>query len=249
MALVQLGGEDAAHALAPRASADCADVVVARCLDAALLNAACADGVRQVVVVGHGADTRALRLLWPTGTCVFELGPHDALAHAELVFHRLAVRPAKGVLQRRVPADVSGAAAAGDGWAERLLAAAFLPDRPTAWGLQGLHLLQPGAREALLQELGSVAAMGSSVTGEAPASAEAQLRNLLAACGFQLDAMAPLSEVAASLGRLLPDAGDESRAIFSATKTRLTGVQRERLQAEMERAELEGGEEGFNDAP
>ena len=60
---------------------------------------------------------------------------------------------------------------------------------------------------------------------------------------------APLREVAEGLGRPLPAANGGERAVFSATKTRLTGVQHERLQEELERAEVEGGEEGFADAP
>jgi len=246
---VQLGGDEAAQSLSTLLEPSCSCVVVARCLDAALLNAACADGVRQVVVVGHGADTRAFRLAWPAGMRVFELGPHDALAHAELTFHGHAIRPDKSILLRRVSADVSGSACFGNGWAVRLCTAGFMADQATAWALQGLHLLQPCAVEALFQELGSVAAIGSVATGEI-ALPEVQLRILLAQCGFQLDACERLSDVAASLGRELPSPDSEgARTLFSAHKTRLTGVQHERLQAEMRRAEGEDGEEGFGDAP
>ena len=245
----QLGGDDAARLLSQSLEPTCSSVVVARCLDAALVNAACADGTRQLAVVGHGADTRAFRLSWPAGVRLFELGPHDALAHAELVFHGQAIRPNKSILLRRVPADVSGSAACGTGWASRLLAAGFMPDEATAWALQGMHLLQPSAVEALLVELGSVAAVGSSATGES-ALPEAQLRTLLAQCGFQLDACERLSDVAAGLGRELPSVGSvAARVLFSACKTRLTGVQQERMHAELQRAEYESGEEGFGDAP
>ena len=104
-------------------------------------------------------------------------------------------------------------------------------------------------RAHLSSELGGVAAMGSAVTGEVRLSDAAALGTLLAQCGFQLDAAAPLREVAEGLGRPLPAANGGERAVFSATKTRLTGVQHERLQEELERAEVEGGEEGFADAP
>ncbi len=246
---VQLGGDDAARSLSQSLEPTCASVVVARCLDAALLNAACADGTRQLAVVGHGADTRAFRLTWPAGVRLFELGPHDALAHAELAFHGQAIRPNKSILLRRVPADVSGTAASGNGWASRLLAAGFMPDEATAWALQGMHLLQPSVVEALLVELGSVAAIGSVVTGES-ALPEVQLRTLLAQCGFQLDACERLTDVAAGLGReLLATGTADARMLFSARKTRLTGVQQERLQEELQRAEYESGEEGFGDSP
>lgn len=244
---MQLGGDENALSLASALGEACADVVVARCLDAALLNAVCSGNVRQVVVVGHGADTRALRLLWPAGVCIFELGPHDALAHAELAFHSAAIRPGKGVLLRRVSADVSSTTATGVGWTARLLAAGFLPDRASTWALQGLPLLQRHAADALLQELADVAALGSSVTGETQLS-EPAARTLLAECGFRLDAYTPLHEVAAALGRELRFASNGG-AMFCATKVRLTGVQHEELQAELQRAEVDSGEEGFADSP
>jgi len=239
-----------AEALEP----SCSSVVVARCFDAALLNAASLDGIRQLAVVGHGADTRAFRLLWPAGVRLFELGPHDALAHAELTFHSQGIRPEKSILLRRVAADVSGTAASGGGWESRLLAAGFKPDEATAWAVQGTHLLHPRAVETLFSELGSVAAIGSVVTGEC-ALPEPQLRTLLAQCGFQFEACESVLDVAAGLGRelLSGGTGDNARTnahlLFSARKTRLTGVQHNRMQTELQRAEDESGEEGFPDAP
>ena len=248
--MAQLGGDGAAQALADGLEPSCLSVVVARCLDAALLNAASVDEVRQLAVVGHGADTRVFRLLWPAGVRLFELGPHDALAHAELTFHGQGIRPEKSILLRRVAADVSGSAASGGGWDSRLLAAGFKPDEATAWAVQGAHLLQPHAVEALFSELGGVAAIGSVVTGEC-ALPEPQLRTLLAQCGFQFEACESVLDVAAGLGRQLSSAGSEDGAhlLFSARKTRLTGVQHDRMQAELQRAEDESGEEGFADAP
>ena len=205
-------------------------------------------------MVGHGADTRAFRLLWPAGVRLFELGPHDALAHAELTFHSQGIRPEKSILLRRVAADVSGTAASGGGWESRLLAAGFKPDEATAWAVQGTHLLHPRAVETLFSELGSVAAIGSVVTGEC-ALPEPQLRTLLAQCGFQFEACESVLDVAAGLGRelLSGGTGDNARTnahlLFSARKTRLTGVQHNRMQTELQRAEDESGEEGFPDAP
>ncbi len=225
------------------------EAVVARAFDAALLNAVQAEDVRQGVVLGHGGDTRAYRLPWPTGVRVFELAPFDAVAHAELAFARVGVRAAKGVLLRRIAADVSTTHAAGTGWTQPLLSAGFMADRTSTWALQGLHLLQPGALTALLLEVGDVAAVGSTLTGEVRLhDAERSLGALLASAGFQLEAWAPVQEVAAGLGRAV-GACEPPRALFSATKTRVTGRQHDEMRAELQRAEGEAGEEGFADDP
>ena len=236
-----LGGESAATALAERCGDCAAEVVAARCLDTALMEAVApvdgSPGLRQVVALGYGADTRPLRLPWPQGVCFYELGPHAALAHAEL---SLLASAAQAPRLRRVAAD----AAPGVAWAPQLLAAGYMPDRPGAWALQGLHRLGSEEVAATLQEVGSLAALGSSVTGEA-ALPEAPLSALLAAAGFRLDAWAPLGEVAASLGRQVEAPG---RVVFAATKARFTGVQEERLREQLHFHESETSEEGFEEA-
>jgi methyltransferase (TIGR00027 family) len=209
-----------------------------------LLNAVREPELRQVVVLGWGGDTRAYRLPWPPSVRLFELAPFDAVAHAELAFARAGVRAAKGLLLRRVAAEDSL------GWTERLLAAGFMPDRTSAWALQGLHTL---SREALLEvmlEVGEAAAVGSSLVGEVLLQdAETGLGAMLAGAGIQLQSWAPLQEVGASLGRtLVPE--EQPRALFSAAKTRVTGRQFEAMREELQRAEGDDiGEDGFADAP
>src|SRR4051812_48965339 len=52
--------------------------VRSRFFDDALTTAA-ADGVRQVVILAAGLDTRAQRLDWPAGTTVYEIDQHGVL--------------------------------------------------------------------------------------------------------------------------------------------------------------------------
>jgi methyltransferase (TIGR00027 family) len=224
------------------------EAVIARTFDAAALNATQLGGVRQVVAVGHGGDTRCYRLEWPPGVRIFELAPFDAVAHAELVFARAGVKCAKGTLIRRVAADVSGPAAKGVGWAERLEQAGFSGNLPSIWTLQGMHLLSKDALAALLLEIGDCAALKSELVGEVDMSTVAQLGRALADAGFNLQQWATLHDVGDQLSRAL-GSDAQQRAVFSAEKTRMTGIQQSIWSAELERAEYEGGEVGFDDAP
>ena len=229
-------------------SNDDSHVVAARAFDAAILNAT-QRGVRQVVALGHGGDTRGYRLGWPPGVRCFELAPFDAVAHAELAFTRAGVKPAKGTLMRRVAADVSGPGARGAGWTERLQQAGFSANLHSVWALQGLHLLPEDALAALVVEVGDCVALNSELVGEVGIDAmQRHFGALLADAGFHLEQWATLQEVGAELSRTLgPDAAQ--RAIFRAAKVRVTGIEHDMLRAEMDRAEYENGEEGFNDMP
>lgn len=245
-----------------------ASVVVDRVFDASLLGAA-ALGARQAVVLGAGGCTRALRLAWPAGTRVFEVAPFDAVAHAELALARGGCAPARGVLARRVSRDTAA------GWAQPLLAAGFLSDRTSAWAvlLEGTEGSSgEGDANELLESVGNFSAVGSSLVCAALSASPllaggvGRLAQALARAGFRLDGAEALADVATSLGRTLAVDGDggggggsggggaghegaPSWLLFSATKTRLSGAQADALRSELHRAEDEGGEEGWADAP
>jgi methyltransferase (TIGR00027 family) len=70
------------------------------------LRDACAAGLRQVVILGAGLDTRAFRLDWPAGTSVYEIDRPDVLAFKERVIanHGAAPRCRRSV----VAADLEG---------------------------------------------------------------------------------------------------------------------------------------------
>ncbi len=92
--------------------------------------AASRDGVRQVVILAAGLDSRAYRLDWPAGTMVFEIDQPKVLAYkgATLDGHGAvpkATRHAVGVDLR-------------DDWPAALIDAGFDPRRPTAWLAEGL---------------------------------------------------------------------------------------------------------------
>jgi methyltransferase (TIGR00027 family) len=119
-----------------------------------LITAACADGVRQVVLLGAGFDTRAFRLPWPPGVRCFELDTGDVLAAKQQV---LAEQGAVAGCERSVlPTDLGG------DWPPALRAAGLDPVRPAIWVAEGLLVyLSPDQVDRLLDEVTSLSAPGS----------------------------------------------------------------------------------------
>ncbi|WP_431033619.1 SAM-dependent methyltransferase [Streptomyces sp. P6-2-1] len=117
-------------------------------------------GERQVVLLGAGLDTRALRLPWPKGTVVYEIDQAPVLAFKQRVLDTLP--PVPGAAERRVlAADVR------EDWTAALKEAGFDPSRRTAWLAEGLFLYLPAAVEArVLADLHAHSAPGSSLAYE-----------------------------------------------------------------------------------
>jgi methyltransferase (TIGR00027 family) len=116
-------------------------------------------GVRQVVLLGAGLDTRAYRLGWPPGCTIFELDQKDVLAFKDRVLDELRATPKA----RRVTigADLRFE------WAKALTSTGFDPDAPTAWLAEGLLLYLPYAAErALIEAVDDLSAVGSALAYE-----------------------------------------------------------------------------------
>ncbi|AJE81491.1 methyltransferase [Streptomyces albus] len=118
-------------------------------------------GTRQVVLLGAGLDTRALRLPWPGDCTVYELDQDAVLAFKRRTLADAA--PAERPRARRVavPVDLR------QDWAPSLTAAGFDPGRPTAWLAEGLLLYLPAAAERrLIAAVDALSAPGSSLAYE-----------------------------------------------------------------------------------
>ncbi|WP_035794603.1 class I SAM-dependent methyltransferase [Kitasatospora mediocidica] len=111
-------------------------------------------GIRQIVLIAAGMDTRAFRLEWPSGVTVYEVD-HSALVAEKR--RRLGVLNAEPRVERReVAADLAGE------WLPSLHAAGFDPDLPTLWVAEGLMFFLTQEQAAgLLTTLGSASAPGS----------------------------------------------------------------------------------------
>ncbi|HEY7052875.1 MAG TPA: class I SAM-dependent methyltransferase [Mycobacterium sp.] len=118
------------------------------------LHEAAAAGVRQIVIVAAGLDSRAYRLRWPDGTVVFELDQPKVLEFKREV---LAERgPAPTAERREVAADLR------EDWSKALRDSGFEPSKPTAWLVEGLLIYLPAqAQEQLYTAVDSLSAAGS----------------------------------------------------------------------------------------
>ncbi|SDG98158.1 methyltransferase, TIGR00027 family [Sinosporangium album] len=112
-----------------------------RVLDDFLTDSARA-GIRQVVLLGAGLDTRAFRLDWPQGQTVYEIDRDGVLAFKHGVLDGLAATPT--ATRRPIAADLR------DDWARSLVNAGFDRTAPTAWLAEGLLLYLPSAAEQRL---------------------------------------------------------------------------------------------------
>ena len=123
-------------------------------------DAAVRAGIRQVVILAAGLDSRAYRLDWPAGTTVFEIDQPKVLDY------KTSTLDAHGGLPkaRRVPVAVD----LRDDWPAALLVAGFDPAQPTAWLAEGLLPYLPGDAQDRLFDLATAhSAAGSRIAVEA----------------------------------------------------------------------------------
>jgi methyltransferase (TIGR00027 family) len=131
-------------------------VLRTRYYDDFLLRECRENGIRQVVLMAAGLDTRACRLAWPAGVRLFELDQAPVLEHKQAVLDSAGAQPA---CQRLVvAADLTGP------WEAQLEAAGYDPKQPSAWLLEGFLFYLPNADLArLLDRAVSLACAGSFI--------------------------------------------------------------------------------------
>ncbi|KUI16297.1 SAM-dependent methyltransferase [Mycobacterium lehmannii] len=121
-------------------------------------------GLRQIVLLAAGLDSRAYRLDWPDGTVVFELDQPRVLEFKRQVLEAHTPRAER----REVPVDLR------DDWAHALRDEGFDPDEPSAWIAEGLLIYLPaGAQRELFTGIDSLAAAGSHAAVEEAAPMDA----------------------------------------------------------------------------
>ena len=120
---------------------------------------AAASGVRQIVILAAGLDSRAYRLPWPDGTVVYELDQPQVLAFKREVL--TAHGDAPRAERREVPVDLR------DDWPAALKACGFDPSKPSAWIAEGLLIYLPAsAQEQLFAGIDALSSPGSRVAVE-----------------------------------------------------------------------------------
>ena len=129
-------------------------------------NDAVAAGIRQVVILASGLDSRAYRLDWPAGTVVYEIDQPQVLEYKSATLAESGVTPSAD--RRAVAIDLR------QDWPAALRAAGFDPTARTAWLAEGLLMYLPAeAQDRLFTQIGELSPAGSRVSAEtAPAHAE-----------------------------------------------------------------------------
>jgi methyltransferase (TIGR00027 family) len=127
---------------------------------------AVAAGIRQVVILASGLDSRAYRLDWPAGTTVYEIDQPQVLAYKSTTLAENGVTPSAD--RREVAIDLR------QDWPAALRAAGFDPAARTAWLAEGLLMYLPAeAQDRLFTQIGELSPAGSRVSAEtAPAHAD-----------------------------------------------------------------------------
>jgi methyltransferase (TIGR00027 family) len=116
-------------------------------------------GIRQVVILASGLDTRAYRLPWPSGTNVFEIDQPEVIAFKTQTLADLGAEPT--AQRTTVAVDLR------DDWPAALLEAGFDPRQPTAWSAEGLLVyLPPEAQDSLFDNITALSAPGSRIATE-----------------------------------------------------------------------------------
>jgi methyltransferase (TIGR00027 family) len=116
-------------------------------------------GIRQVVILAAGLDSRAYRLNWPAGTAVYEIDQPKVLGYKTSILESHGAVPT--ARRRPVPVDLR------DDWPAALAAAGFDRTQPTAWLAEGLLPYLPSdAADRLLEMFTALSAPGSQVAIE-----------------------------------------------------------------------------------
>jgi methyltransferase (TIGR00027 family) len=124
--------------------------------------AAVSAGIRQVVILASGLDSRAYRLDWLAGTVVYEIDQPKVLAYKSETLAERDVRPSAD--RREVPIDLR------QDWPTALRAAGFDPTAPTAWLAEGLLMYLPAAaQDRLFEQITELSAPGSRIAAETAA--------------------------------------------------------------------------------
>jgi methyltransferase (TIGR00027 family) len=121
---------------------------------------AVATGIRQVVILAAGLDSRAYRLDWPAGTTVYEIDQPQVVEYKTSTLESAGAAPK--ATRRTVPIDLR------EDWPAALAGAGFDRTQPTAWLAEGLLPYLPAeAQDRLFEMLTELSAPGSQVAVEA----------------------------------------------------------------------------------
>jgi methyltransferase (TIGR00027 family) len=116
-------------------------------------------GVRQVVILASGLDSRAYRLPWPAGMVVYEIDQPQVIEFKTTTLDEIGAKPT--ATRRTVPIDLRA------DWPAALKAAGLDTSAPTAWLAEGLLIyLPPDAQDRLFDNITALSVPGSTIATE-----------------------------------------------------------------------------------
>jgi methyltransferase (TIGR00027 family) len=158
---------------------------------------AAASGVRQVVILASGLDSRSWRLPWPDGTTVYELDQAKVLEFKSATLQARGAQPTARLVS--IAVDLR------HDWPTALQEAGFDASSPTAWSAEGLLRYLPArAQDLLFERIHALSPAGSRLATNAPAESaldperlarqREQSQRLRAEAARVLDAEVPADE-------------------------------------------------------
>jgi methyltransferase (TIGR00027 family) len=122
---------------------------------------AVSSGVRQVVILAAGLDSRSWRLPWPAGTTVYELDQAKVLDFKSTTLAQRGAHPTAQLVS--IAVDLR------DDWPTVLREAGFDESAPTMWSAEGLlRYLPAAAQDLLFERIDSLSAPGSRLATNGP---------------------------------------------------------------------------------
>ncbi|KAL4395412.1 hypothetical protein AHAS_Ahas02G0249400 [Arachis hypogaea] len=207
------------------------------------------DGVKQVVLLTDGMDTRPYRLRWPASTIIFDISPERIFQIAAEKLEGAGAKVPKGSLFYHIPLESSDIK-------QNLQLRGYNGSRPSIWAMQGFPMMTLANFEEVLSMLSSLAMEGSFFLGELPtflSDAETEIKSnrkqwldkLFMSNGFRVE-MINHKGVSESSKEEFASA-HYSNKLFVAEQLRLSDDQMEAWRRQFQRVEDEGDEEGFEE--
>ncbi|KAM6558360.1 hypothetical protein CsatA_027599 [Cannabis sativa] len=208
-----------------------------------------ADGLKQVVLLTDGMDTRPYRLRWPTLTRIFDISPDRIFKEATEKLQGNGAKLPKGCLLRHIPLESSNIQ-------QTLCADGFNGNRSSIWAIQGLPVMTLSSFEEILITVSGLATKGCLFLGVLPAqvvetnigdesSIRERMEKVFLSNGFRVE-MIKHEDVARSFGKLVAS-GNYKTVLFVAEQLRFSDDQMETWRSEFQRLDEEGDEEGFEE--
>ncbi|GMI73749.1 hypothetical protein like AT4G02405 [Hibiscus trionum] len=202
------------------------------------------DGLKQVVILSDGMDTRPYRLNWPSSTIIFDISPDRVFQNAVQKLQGVGAKVPRNCLYLHIPLESTDIQQA-------LRMKGFNGNRPSIWAIQGLPVMTLARFEEILFIVSGMAKKGSLFLGELPAwlaetgfgsksSTEEWMDNLFMSNGFKVG-MISYNDVAKSLGKVVKP-GEHENILFVSEQLRLSEDQMETRRAEIQTVEEDGDE-------